>query len=1124
MHVVELLNKGILGGNAGAFRERSFNVVGMDHLTSPDYSPKYFETFPTMWASASAFERSLRQSDPVAVREWACLFLLHYFRVAHFDWADRQAIEYSFGHNLSSALAGSYPPKALMRVGVLRLSDGTIVGAFYPSMLFFPSRGRGTWAKSALLAPLLAPDSHLDWDRCEAQFLTDSVARNGFYAHMRSLAVALGGLAKDVLDGFRRAAFPGMADGTGTLRQLDASDPTTWLDKLPTPGDLLGHYPLKRARQTGGTTYYLVSDMQQLAGWMTAPIVAGLPSPAQYVRAPGNEHAIYVGFGGQQIRCALGERDEVVPLSELLLSDDPYFCAVKTGSDAHASKVKALHRIGNRDSGGIFSDLGRDEIGILLAPVRTRFLEHFPEVLRDGTKGVVPSIDRVGDSISWTFTILGKEVRVSTVPIRSYKLPDMKLALWPPKVCDLWHLYVARGTGVDKQKCGRLALVDEQGRMGKVVELEDEVYVSVLNDPAGSNRPRALTLLDPADRERGVLFLSDLPEQTMDTRTHVGLAVDFGTSNTCLARQVEGTKPEPLVFDLSPDMLWGEKPALETPGFVPFEWAGMKGYFPTILLSRRSAKSEFHKLKLEQLRPDHLFKVDVLGLHHDIVGGLYAGKFEPLWNVHSNLKWKWDDPDPWRAIFLATTLLYAHAQICFGDGAMVHDYVFTFPLAFGQSERKIFHEDAELTIKKVRTFCYGTGAEAETFRYNSQVDESTAIAASAMAVATSAVVEVFLDVGGGTTDLAIRHDSHFLALDSVRVAGNAFFQFAETNFDAGVEPHGSHYFKKHLAFLLLRDDTPEFPEAVLRNSRLNLATFYSLAINGLDDREFHKKEGAIIEQGMGRPSYQHYRSVLFFRHLLAYGILQGCAAVVNDRLRPTNGLSLILGGNGWGLLLFRELQRSKTALLKEAREILSLLKTLLADSLTDEERPYLEALTISDVNLLNEHNLSQSKTAVAKGALLALKRGGATDRQLSTSTAPFAGVTIERLRINENRPVTVRWCDRWGFDELSEKVGERFDEMKHLSIAVPEDLSYPLDPVLSLFTRLGNQENRGEDLLPEQDWVRLNGLLSEGHQFLDEKRRPRYSPINYFIARLLYPNDEDQYFLDQLARLNGTFQ
>ena len=78
-------------------RKRGFRSIATDNIGSPEYNSKYFETFPTAWATAYAFRKSL-EADPkeregatdsaeiemaatVATIEWATLFLLHYFGI-----------------------------------------------------------------------------------------------------------------------------------------------------------------------------------------------------------------------------------------------------------------------------------------------------------------------------------------------------------------------------------------------------------------------------------------------------------------------------------------------------------------------------------------------------------------------------------------------------------------------------------------------------------------------------------------------------------------------------------------------------------------------------------------------------------------------------------------------------------------------------------------------------------------------------------------------------------------------------------------------------------------------------------------------------------------------------------
>ena len=108
-----------------------------------------------------------------------------------------------------------------------------------------------------------------------------------------------------------------------------------------------------------------------------------------------------------------------------------------------------------------------------------------------------------------------------------------------------------------------------------MIELEEEEYVSVLHRADGAkNRPRALLFTDAADKERGVLFLGEFFNLDLDTEQTATLAMDFGTSNTCLAVNA-GSKSETLAFTLSPLQLWGTPPLKlrDNPGFVPRDWA-----------------------------------------------------------------------------------------------------------------------------------------------------------------------------------------------------------------------------------------------------------------------------------------------------------------------------------------------------------------------------------------------------------------------------------------------------------------------------------------------------------------------------------------------------------------------
>lgn len=1134
----DFLNAGILGGGAGVPVGRGFRPISVEYIGSPDYDPEFFETYPTAWASAYAFTKALeaeaapaengqqgsraQQDEPAAAvtEEWVTLFLFHYFGIVHLSSYSRDALERDYDKDLWLALSGTYPSAkgdGMTSIKLLETNEHTVVGAYYPEILFFPSRGRGNWAADKVLSAYLVGGNKLSWELASRHLLTSEQKQREFHEHLLRVSALLPSQTfKQKIQKFCDKHFTEPASATG--RPLD-TDPLRWDipgNKPPEPREFLDQYPLQRPSGKGGRIYYLVSGMPHVTPWMTTAIVAGC-SPYQY-RQTG-PHQITVHALGRDIVCDLEDgKDEIVPLKDMFLADPPYWCKVNRAAAAYTSKIRTLHKVELRDP-----VLKQDEVAVCLAPVRRKFLEHFPEVFKGR---IVPTPDVQRPTVEWTFPVPGRagasyEVRWITTPIGQREMPNTSVALWPPKVSRDWKLYAAYATG-SKEACGRWHLVSEKGAQGELVSVEEEEYISILQPLAGSNTPRALLFTDNNDNERGVLFLADLEDrQASGDGAKVTLSVDFGTSNTCLAYKNEGTdnKPATLKFGLSPLMLWGEAPALEVPGFVPFRWGGGKGFFPTVLLSRKTAG------RLDEIRPDdigidHLFKTDILGLHAGMEDRWLDGRFDTLWEAHSKIKWDLDIKAPWRSLFLGLTLLYAHAELFFSgaQGFKVGKYIFTFPLAFTDTDRREFHNEAKKAIQKIRYFCYGTVPQADSFdfEYSDQIDESTAIAKAARVGGVSTGMEVFVDVGGGTADIAVRNGNDFLVLDSVKVAGNTFFRIAEKNFEEQMV--GSETFKKHLARVL---QIPEFRERA--RPRIDLGTLYSIKISGVSEDDFRKSEAKVIQEGMGTNSYQRYRARLLFRHVLAYALLQACSAVVGGKINLNQGIKLILGGNGWGLLLFAELPRQRKALQSEAAEILRLLKEKLREVVAEDEWPLIENLSVAGVELLNEVNLSKAKTDVAVGAInasedrRAARGGGGKD-----GTTPYSGLSVNGLSLNDREARVVRWCDRWGFEEFKEKYGF-MDAIQTVRFEQPRDLRQPFDPVLSVFTRLGNVSRTDLDKMPGETWRDINAEICEEISLLEGNRLER-SPINHFISRVLYPEDQQRDFLDTLAEENGSYK
>ncbi len=1127
----EFLNVGVLGGDAGNPERRDFRPVKTDYIDAPSYNARFFETFPTAWASAYAFRKALaseKQTDEGAIvvedettiaatEEWVSLFLLHYFGRIRLVEYKREQLEKEYDKDLWLALSGTYPSARagdLSAVFLLETNEGTVVGAYYPEVIFFPSRGRTGWKRDETLQQFLA-GSKLSWELGRRSLLGNVDRKtHGFQVHLELLARRLPGKTfKERIAIFIRKNFPDRVDISG-LDDLDP-DPSKWetpYNKPPGPEELLAHYPLALGNAQGGKNYYLVAGLPDEARteWMKTAVVAD-STPLHY-RGQKDDQVITVQVRGKNIACPLVEgKDQIIPLKDLFLTDAPYWCKVGRANDVYTSKLRSVHRVDLRDP-----ILKQDELALCLAPIRREMLAHFPSLFQN-IQFVTTTPDLQRARVAWTFHLNGYEVRWQTTPMVQSEMPNTSLAIWPPKVSEKWCFYIAYGKG-GKEKSGRWHLVDESGAQGNNVPLEEEVYVSILPHIGRPNRPRALLFTDNKDHERGVFFLSDFDRQNVSSDQKATLAVDFGTSNTCIAyKRAEGLVSEVMKFSLSPEMLWGPAPELESPGFVPFTWGGKKGFFPTIILSRRSAP-QLEELRVDDIRSEHLFKVDVPGLHKQMEENLVVGQYGRLWETHSNMKWDLDVLAPWRPLFLGITLLYAHAELFFRgqQGAEIDRYVFTFPLAFSDQEREGFHAESRKVIGKIRQLCYGVDPDPKKVKYTMDIDESTAIARANRSSANPATLEVFIDVGGGTADVAIRNGSNFLVLDSIKVAGNTFFRFARRNFDEDLA--GATEFRRHLARVLHGTSDSEL---YIKAHQLDLGTYYSLLINRLEPDEFKKAEGSVLQNRMGKTSYQRYRTRLFFRHILAYALVQASAAAVDNKLTPKQGIKLIMGGNAWGMMMFAELARSHVPLQEEAETILTLLKNRVITNLPEEQRPYLNDLKIASVDLLNEEDLSKAKTAVALGALLQPESGSFNTKE---SAHPYTGITIRDMHLVEGlSAATLCWHDRWGFSELRRKFNNEIDEIRSVDFEQPQELDRPYDPVLSIFTSLGNVGRTSQDNLPGETWSDVNSELCEYLSSLRGTDLGR-APINHFLSAILYPDDAHRDFLNILAETNGNYK
>lgn len=1134
-----LINQGMLG-EVGGFQTQAFFPIDPHRVTPPAPNPRFFETLPTVWAAAYRFRQAVEQGDELARWEWLTLFVLHAMGVAYLtEPLTPSLLAREYPSALQPALETTYPQGSGLRAFQLLSVGTTTLGGVYPDVVFFPARARSHWLQENYLRPYLDGE-HLSWTRTQALLLTDAFERDKCHRHLRCLArdvlpLSFGRLLERLCD----EAFGPAPYGLDQVPRL-APTPDAWplVREQPKPAALLEAYPLRKPNARGGQTYFLVDKFPLPPSWMTTALGPGWPSPVSY-RALGPK-SLGVEVRGRLETLTLDARDEIVDLATLFLSD--YVGRVDyPRDDQRLAFIHPVHKLqGLTDT---------SKVAVCMAPVTTQFLAYFPELLAEDGTGMQAKVAFDGQQVVWTFQLCGREVPWTARYFEARELSVASLSLWPPKVDAQWHFYAAHGLGM-RERAGRWRLVDENGRLGDLYELgtsQDE-YVTLLlpREPAdgseqvAANRPRALSWWWPSqgrEVERGIVWLSRLPEASARVPTSAHLAVDFGTSNTSAAFAAGGVT-DTLRFSLAPLRLWNGDGANRL-GFAPFNWGGSKGYFSTTLLTRRAAALQ--AVSPEALTAEHLFVAAIPNLYSDGLNRmLAAGSGTDSWDLHDSLKWDQSRTSAYRALFLRLLLLFAHAELFFTRRAQVTEYTFTFPLAMKQTDRDVFHKQNQENIQVIQWLCHGVRRFEVASHYRADVDESAAAAAGANLPPSPDRLDVFIDVGGGTTDIAVRRGTEILVLDSLRLAGRQFFRTAEQNLSPRVKLRKAGVFRRHLGLLLapneeaapMEIDVGDMPG--LRDHHLSLPTFYLLRVNELKSETFVQREQLILkrqrdttlaENQRYRDAYQRFCAQLFFRHILAYGILQAAGAVVERRLgrdQLPHGIHLVLGGNAWGLLLFADFERSGQALLEEAEAILERLKGRARSSgMLPEDAACLHDLHIHDVTLLNEGDISRAKTNVPIGALSV-----ATAQTVGRRTAPFAGVNLTQVILSDGAheygPQTLNWFDRWSEADLKRRFGMETDtDIRQVSVRSP-GTSAPLDALLTLFTARG-----ASDLIPEKKWPTINGYLASGRHY------PAMTPLAVFVTGVLYADpdlklvtslpDQPYPLIEDMARRAGFY-
>jgi hypothetical protein len=409
-----------------------------------------------------------------------------------------------------------------------------------------------------------------------------------------------------------------------------------------------------------------------------------------------------------------------------------------------------------------------------------------------------------------------------------------------------------------------------------------------------------------------------------------------------------------------------------------------------------------------------------------------------------------------------------------------------------------------------------------------------------------------VDVGGGTTDIAIRAFGQYEVLESIRVAGRHFFAFTERNVPPSSQDstgmsqwQGPKEYKaalKALKYLLAPLSTPAIPsDDDLAKVRIlsprdlteigaDFSLYYSLMMGRLKTTVAMRRENQAENTLKEKASYQAIRGSAFFRHLILFSLLQGCGVVI-EKKGLIEKIDITLGGNAWRLLYLAGMRFEKSDIREDIVVLLDLIKGFVLADEVPFDKQILEKVEIGEVTLLGEDGNEKavpyynSKTRVCLNALDILSdsrklamakeflnaRGGCT---------PFTGIGV----MTDQGPMA--WHTRWEAQQHSDAEGHEGrrnaalarlrgpatggggKEVSELIVAGLEQKEIP-SLMLSVVCA-------GELLakLSSSRWDHVESDLL-AHRHRDKRYDQHATPLKWFIQETLYPKTLKDSLIEQ---------
>lgn len=499
------------------------------------------------------------------------------------------------------------------------------------------------------------------------------------------------------------------------------------------------------------------------------------------------------------------------------------------------------------------------------------------------------------------------------------------------------------------------------------------------------------------DAEAGGMFWIAPPAKTLAAGS-LQFGLDFGTSNTCLAYR-DGAEQAPKLLPAIDEkrqslyLIRGGPEALRHAG--PDFWPAALGVgagkdlFPSELLLPKPIQ--------EMTAASKTVDQWVFGVDYGIPGpGVESASssYREREHVLSEFKWGSMVRQAYPAFTEATGMLQSRfLEACLMQGLVrvvrsgypipeTITVTYSYPMAFSEDDKKRLDESVHVACERLVQMT-GTGWGAQV-----GVDESRAAAAH---VTTDAPMSIYVDMGGGTTDIAILWSPQTSVAKKEEILFSTSVQYAGKSL---LDGFGGKESAKGTSCL-----TPTGRLELKR--RVREAT----RISDLKTNAGLFQVPAFTTTIENRTRHFYHYVVEYVARMIAAALIEGLATV-EDRFEPSTDVVVYCLGNGWGFFEFVSPNPYETLVYNIRSRVRAILD---AEPMAGQVRdaagvsPRQVELRFIDGKI---KDLPHRKAAVASGVLKANAKEG-------TVVGGAIGLVGWTTRVNDGKAGTIPWYRRY---------------------------------------------------------------------------------------------------------------